>query len=430
MSPGEAKVDYSKKWEIRGKMIGEGGQAKVYRVIPKSMGHSVDVNMIHAIKELGNQFNGDDHRKQEFEQFKKNLFLLFERKKPKNQKALKVLHKLPEDARDFELAEKRLKNEIKAMSEISHPNLLNIVDFDLDSKWYVSDFFPRGSLSEKLNVCAGDFLRALKAFRPLVEGVAELHKQKRVHRDIKPANIFLDADNNLVLGDFGLVFFEDDEKTRISKTLDIVGSRDWMPPWAQSVPIEDINPTFDVFSLGKVLWSLVSGQPKLLFWYFANPRYAQYNVEELFPDAPFIQLANPLFKMCIVDVENACLHDASVLLVEVDKVLAAIAAADKTCGVCGVGDYQLLVDGMDDQAGIVDFGLTPKGVRKFQVLKCSNCGYVQLFTFEKFAIGDKVQVTGKGTGIIKQVKQPGAIVKLDGGEKMTFFPTQQLRKIN
>ncbi len=299
-------MDFSEEWEIRGEMIGEGGQGKVYRVIPRSMGHySVDVNMIRAIKELGNQFGGDDHRKQEFEQFKKNLFLLFEREKPINQKALKVLHKLPEDARDFELAEKRLKNEIKAMSEISHPNLLNIVDFDLDSKWYVSDFFPRGSLSKKLNVCAGDFLRALKAFRPLVEGVAELHKQKRVHRDIKPANIFLDADNNLVLGDFGLVFFEDDEKTRISKTLDTVGSRDWMPPWAQGVRIEDINPTFDVFSLGKVLWSLVSGQPKIIFWYFDNPRYAQYNVEELFPDAPFIQLANPLFKMCIVEVPVA-----------------------------------------------------------------------------------------------------------------------------
>jgi len=44
-------MDYSEKWEILGEMIGEGGQGKVYCVIPRSMGHySVDINMIHANK--------------------------------------------------------------------------------------------------------------------------------------------------------------------------------------------------------------------------------------------------------------------------------------------------------------------------------------------------------------------------------------------
>ena len=226
-------MDYSEKWEIRGEMIGEGGQGKVYRVIPRSMGYySVDTSIIHAIKEIASQSSGKEHRELQFEQFKKNLFLLFEREKPINQKALKVLHKLPEDARDFELAEERRKNEIKAMSEISHPNLLNIVDYDLDSKWYASDYFQKGSLSNHLNIFAGDFPKTLKAFRPLVEGVAKLHKQRNVHRDIKPQNIFLDANNNLILGDFGLVFFLDDQRTRISETLENVGSRDWMPGWA------------------------------------------------------------------------------------------------------------------------------------------------------------------------------------------------------
>ena len=132
-------MDYSEKWEIRGEMIGEGGQGKVYRVIPKYLGHyAVDTNIASAIKNIGGQIRGGvEYRDEQFELFRKNLFLLFEREKSANQKALKVLHKLPEDARDFELAEERRKNEIKAMSEISHPNLLNIVDHDLDSKWFV-----------------------------------------------------------------------------------------------------------------------------------------------------------------------------------------------------------------------------------------------------------------------------------------------------
>ena len=132
-------MDYSEKWEV-GEMIGEGGQGKVYRVIPRSMGHySVDTSIIQAIKEIASPQRDKDYREMQFEQFKKNLFKLFERQNPINQKALKVLHKLPKDARDFELAEERRKNEIKAMSETPHPNLLNIVDHDLDSKWFVSD---------------------------------------------------------------------------------------------------------------------------------------------------------------------------------------------------------------------------------------------------------------------------------------------------
>jgi hypothetical protein len=74
--------------------------------------------------------------------------------------------------------------------------------------WFVSEFYPKGSVSKSKNqsIFAGDFAKALKAFRPC---------------------------------------------------------RDWMPAWAQGVRIEDIRPSFDVFTLGKLLWSLVSGQPKL-----------------------------------------------------------------------------------------------------------------------------------------------------------------------
>jgi len=215
--------------------------------------------------------------------------------------------------------------------------------------------------------------------------VAKLHKQRNVHRDIKPKNIFLDADNNLILGDFGLVFFQDEQRTRISKILENVGSRDWMPAWAFGMLIEDIKPTFDVFSLGKVLWSMVSGQSVLQLWWFEKPKF---NVEQLYPDDKFIKFANPLFEKCIVAEEDNCLPDASALLEEVDKTLAAIESdADKIdlkikrkCKVCGLGGYELLVDG--NRAGTNNFGLTPAGIRQFKVFTCSNCGNVQLFSYE------------------------------------------------
>jgi serine/threonine protein kinase len=377
-------MDFKEKWEIID-TLGEGGQGKVFRVIPKSMGDPVDRSIIHAIQEMANQNYDYAHRRQAYTEFQKNILTFLERKNPSKQKALKVLHS-PTDARDFELAEERIKREIKAMSETTHPNLLKVTDYDLDSKWFVSDFYPQGSLSKNKDIFSGDFAKALKAFRPLVEGVSELHKKNQVHRDIKPENVFLNSNNNLILGDFGLVFFMDDQKTRISRTLENVGSRDWMPAWAQSVRIEDIKPTFDVFSLGKLLWSLVSGQPKLLLWYFIKP---QFNVETLFPNGKFIKLANPLFRKCIVEEESNCLPDASALLEEVDKTLLVIENnADRielnikrTCKACGVGKYELIVD--EDTTATRNFGITPVGGRKWKIFTCSNCGNVQLFSYDR-----------------------------------------------
>lgn len=372
------------RWQTIGEPLGEGGQGKVYRVIPYSMGEGVDRHIMEALAVIGNRHENNDLRDVHYQLFEKNLPLLLKRTDPSNHKALKVLHK-PKDARDSELAEERIKREITAMSEASHPNLLKIVDHDLDSKWYASDYLQKGSLSNHLNIFAGDFPKTLKAFRPLVEGVAELHGQRNVHRDIKPQNIFLDADNNLILGDFGLVFFQDEQRTRISETLENVGSRDWMPGWAFGMRLEDIKPTFDVFSLGKVLWSMVSAKLLLRLWYYEKP---EFNVEQLYPDDKFIKFANPLFKKCIVEEEENCLPDASALLEEVDKTLAAIERdADKIdlntnrkCKVCGFGDYQLIGD---SQASTTNFGLSPSGVRQFKLFTCSYCGNVQLFSYEK-----------------------------------------------
>ena len=133
--------------------------------------------------------------------------------------ALKVLHQ-PTEARNAYRANDRIKLEIKAMSDILHPNLLRILDADSDSTWFVSQYHPNGTLVENQHRFVGNFAKALRAFRPLVEGVSELHKKDRVHRDIKPQKIFFDAADNLILGDFGLIFFTDTHHTRLSDTLE------------------------------------------------------------------------------------------------------------------------------------------------------------------------------------------------------------------
>jgi len=251
--------------------------------------------------------------------------------------------------------------------------------------WYVSKFYPNGTLADKIDMFKGNLLEAIKAIRPLVEAVATLHKKGYVHRDIKPQNIFLNSNKDLILGDFGLVYFIDDEHTKISETYENVGSRDWMPPWAMGIRIEEVKPSFDVFSLGKVLWSMISGKRILQFWYFNKK---QFNVEKMFPDSRAINFANKLFEKCIVEDEENCLPDAGALLEEIDKILSIIDLnADlidlntkRTCKVCGRGKYELIVN--NNLTRTRNFGFNPTGSRRMKVFTCSYCGNVQLFSYK------------------------------------------------
>ena len=247
-------MDYSSRWQIV-KELDEGGQGKVYRVRDVHK-FNIGAKLRPAIESYFRNLSGigaeESKKKERFQSFREAVVDLVRMEDPSHHGALKVLHK-PGDARDADRAEDRIKREIQAMSDILHPNLLKILDRDSDSKWFVSQYQPNGTLTKNLDRFVGDFPKALRAFQPLVEGVSELHKNNIVHRNIKPQNVFLDSADNLVLGDFGLVFFTDELHTRISGTLENVGSRDWMPAWAMGMRIEDIKPSFDVFSLGKLL---------------------------------------------------------------------------------------------------------------------------------------------------------------------------------
>jgi len=374
-------MNYNKRWYIISE-LGEGGQGKVSCVLDLS---KFDTNIFMSIGKTIEEFTASIGTKKlttRFKDFRKSVVEVIRMENPINHGALKVLHK-PEDATDPERAKDRSKKEIEAMSKLSHPNLLKILDHDSDLEWFVSQFHPRGTLIDNKNLFTGNFVGSLRAFRPLVEGVSQLHKDGWVHRDIKPANVFLDSNNNLVLGDFGLIFFTDIQHTRISGTFENVGSRDWMPGWAMGMRIEDIKPTFDVFGLGKLLWAMVSNTPILQLWYYYKP---QFNLEQMFPNAPYINLANKLFENCIVENEEDCLPDATALLEEIDKIQTIIDRnADligddiiRTCKVCGVGNYRLIIDKDSKPANI---GINPTGNQTFKIFTCDNCSHIQFFHF-------------------------------------------------
>ena len=371
-------MQYRERWEEIGD-IGEGGQGKVIRVFDRQK-VQLDLSILtEAISEMiSNRRDVKLHEK-----IRQGIARIVRAENPVNHGALKILHS-PNEARNFEDAEERLKRELKAMQQADHQNLLKVVDFNLEEKWFVSKYYPNGTLKKRSHWFTGQVERALTAIRPVVAGVARLHRKGFVHRDIKPENIFVDEREQLVLGDFGLVFFEDSGHTRISGTYENVGSTDWMPSWATRMRIENINPSFDVFSLGKTIWSIVSRDPILLLWYH---REEDFDLEKMFPDRPEMALLNGLLDKCIVQYEKDCLENAGLLLNEIDSLLGALrlgadimSDSERPCRVCGFGKYQLVVNNRDRYNNIENFGFTPRGTHAFKVFVCDNCGHVQLFS--------------------------------------------------
>jgi serine/threonine protein kinase len=355
--------------------IGSGGQGKVYRVYDHEK-FMVDKALLSDVRYSLQRLSALQYVKEtegeDFQKFRDAIVQMVMNQDPLNSYALKELHK-PADARDSARALERIRMEIEAMEKVSHPNLLRVFDHDAVS-WFVSPYYHRGTLAKNGRRFVGDLVGSLKAIRPMVEGVGELHKKAWVHRDIKPENVFVDDQDNLILGDFGLVFFADFGRTRISDTWENVGSRDWMPAWAMGMRIEEIRPNFDVFCLGKLLWSMIAGNPLLRLWYYNRP---DFDLTKRFPQTRYMYLANALFEKCIVENPGDCLSDATKLLEEVDKILSIIEsnadlidkAPERRCRVCGVGIYQ----------PIGDVGVEVFGGRNVKYCSCTNCKHIQFF---------------------------------------------------
>jgi serine/threonine protein kinase len=311
--------------------------------------------------------------------------------RPEQSSEIAALKEFEVGKNDQEQAIKRLELEIKALSNIQHPSILKYIDASVGERFLVTQFYPNGSLHGQPNAFKDDPIRALKAFRSLVEAVKLIHENGAIHRDIKPENIFLSATGDLVLGDFGIVIFRD--SGRLTATYERAGTRYWMAPWVdrkERIELTKIDATLDIYPLGKVLWFLIAGKDIFSREEFDDP---EYNLEALFPDQAFVmKKVNALLGKCVVPKRNLCLGKADDLLYEVQKLESALSGSGHReagaqlwpCRTCGKGEYEVRI--VNNDAGPVPltvqvykqgFGVAYEHRVKMYV--CNNCGHVELF---------------------------------------------------
>lgn len=191
--------------------------------------------------------------------------------------AIKIISKewldgLADNEEGLQSGLQRFRNEVEAMAQVRHPNVLHIFDYgsitvgseDAPSthEYIAMEFIPgstlRSTMSEEGFLPEEDLIRdwLMEYFLPVLDGVQAIHAAGIIHRDLKPENIMLDG-NIPKIADFGLA--RSKRVGRISVSADMFGTPAYMSP-EQFLDFRRTDRRSDIYSLGKILYESLAGR--------------------------------------------------------------------------------------------------------------------------------------------------------------------------
>ena len=172
--------------------------------------------------------------------------------------ALKMLHEeLAQDPRVV----KRFLAEARHMYELSHPNILKVLEVSgpEDGVFFVMPLARGDSLDQKIGPNGMSEEDILDICTQVAEGLTYAHSKGLLHRDLKPANILLDGEGRAMIADFGLVRpFFNDTMIDVTKTRP-EGTPAYMSPRVAAGQAEDTRA--DIYAFGALMYEMITGHP-------------------------------------------------------------------------------------------------------------------------------------------------------------------------
>jgi serine/threonine protein kinase len=193
----------------------------------------------------------------------------------------------------------RFFREARSAATLDHPNICPIHDSgEIGGVHYLVMAFVEGKPLTEVAPGPMPARQAAALVLKLAMALAEAHDRHIVHRDLKPANVMINQRGEPILMDFGLALHINQADERLTQTGSVLGTPAFMAPEQVSGDVAAHGPKMDVYSLGALLYRLLSGRPP-----FAG-QVAQVLVQVLHDQPPPLSSVQPgvgpeLEAMCV-----------------------------------------------------------------------------------------------------------------------------------
>ncbi|MBI4534198.1 MAG: serine/threonine protein kinase, partial [Candidatus Melainabacteria bacterium] len=206
---------------------------------------------------------------------------------------------------------KRFQQEAKAISYLTHPNIVSVFDFGiLPQPYLVMDYLQGISLDDLIEESKGlKVERAIHIFGQICNALTHAHQKGLIHRDLKPGNIMLvrseDEDDFVKIVDFGiakLMPWAQQDFQKLTQTGEAFGSPVYMSP--EQCLAEELDNRSDIYSLGCVMYETLTGRPPLVGSQVLETMYKHLNATPVAlgairPDLCFAESLEKIVLKCL-----------------------------------------------------------------------------------------------------------------------------------
>ena len=191
---------------------------------------------------------------------------------------------------------RRFKREALSVSNLSHPNIVEVYDVgEEDGNYYIVMEYIEGKTLKQLLQKRGalTLTEVIDIMSQLTDGLAHAHEAYIIHRDIKPQNIMIEDNGRIKITDFGIAMALN--STQLTQTNSVMGSVHYLPPEQANGKGSTVKS--DIYSLGILMYELLTGSVP-----FKGDTAVEIALKHMKEKVPSVRKQNPTIPQSVENI--------------------------------------------------------------------------------------------------------------------------------